>query len=145
MEGAGVHLRRAFGFQNTEETDPFLLLEGSVENIVIAPGYYDVSMPPKTAFTHGVPPGHSAIAYVIDGAATFDPEDDTRHGNHTLVLWEDGDEISVQTGEQSARFLLITGHPLGEPVAWRGPIVMNTQDELRTAFAELQTGTFLKA
>ncbi|NBF40216.1 MAG: pirin family protein [Spirochaetes bacterium] len=119
-------------------------VSGPVENVVIAPGYYDVSMPAGTTFAHAVPRGHSALAYVIAGAARFDPEDDSLYGNYSLVLWEDGDGISVRTAESPARFLLVTGHPLGEPVAWHGPIVMNTDEELRTAFAELQAGTFLK-
>ena len=65
-------------------------------------------------------------------------------GNRSLVLFDRGDEVTVQAGERGIRFLLVSGQPLGEPVAWYGPIVMNTKDELRTAFAEFQDGTFLK-
>ncbi|MFT4113450.1 MAG: pirin-like C-terminal cupin domain-containing protein [Silvibacterium sp.] len=66
-------------------------------------------------------------------------------GNRSLVIFDRGDEIRVRAGEEGARFLLVSGKPLEEPVAWRGPIVMNTQDELRQAFHELHTGEFLKS
>jgi redox-sensitive bicupin YhaK (pirin superfamily) len=65
-------------------------------------------------------------------------------GNRSLVLFDRGDEITVQAGEQGVRFLLVSGRPIEEPVAWYGPIVMNTQDELRQAFAEFRQGTFIK-
>lgn len=67
-----------------------------------------------------------------------------RAGNRSLVLFDRGDEVTVQAGDEGIRFLLVSGKPLREPVAWRGPIVMNTQQELRTAFEELNQGTFLK-
>ena len=65
-------------------------------------------------------------------------------GNETLILYEDGDEVSITTKESPVRFLLISGKPINEPVAWQGPIVMNTQEELRTAFEEFHKGTFVK-
>ena len=65
-------------------------------------------------------------------------------GNRSLVLFDRGDEVTVQAGPEGIRFLLVSGKPLEEPVAWRGPIVMNTQDQLRQAFSELELGTFLK-
>ena len=65
--------------------------------------------------------------------------------NRTLVLFDRGDEVEIEAGEEGVRFLLISGQPLGEPVAWYGPIVMNTQEQLRQAFEELQRGTFLKS
>ena len=66
-------------------------------------------------------------------------------GNRTLVLFDRGDEVAVQTGDEGVRFLLVSGRPLEEPVAWQGPIVMNTREELRQAYAELRAGTFIKA
>ena len=66
-------------------------------------------------------------------------------GNRSLVLFDRGDEVRVDAGERGVRFLLVSGKPLEEPVAWRGPIVMNTQEELRRAFAELQDGSFLRS
>ena len=70
------------------------------------------------------------------------PKYDAR--NHSLVLFDRGDEITVQAGEEGIRFLLVSGKPIEEPVAWYGPIVMNTQEELRQAVTELQSGTFIK-
>ena len=102
-----------------------------------------------------------AFAYVFEGSGTFrdgskpqavktdrigdantGPADDV--GNRTLVLFDRGDEVVVQAGDRGIRFLLVSGKPLEEPVAWYGPIVMNTQSELRQAVAELQNGTFIK-
>jgi redox-sensitive bicupin YhaK (pirin superfamily) len=134
---------------------------GPVENVVIEPGYFDITLPAHTTFDHPTPVGHTVIAYIVDGAAYFDERHDPYafeaegegwsdtereclQGNHTLVLFEDGGSVKVSTADQPVRFLLITGKPLHEPVAWYGPIVMNTQEELRTAFQELQEGTFLK-
>jgi hypothetical protein len=65
-------------------------------------------------------------------------------GNRSLVLFDSGDEVTVQAGDEGIRFLMVSGHPLEEPVAWQGPIVMNTQEELRQAYAELRNGTFIK-
>jgi redox-sensitive bicupin YhaK (pirin superfamily) len=73
-----------------------------------------------------------------DAPATYDA------GNHSLVLFDRGDEITVQAGEDGIRFLLVSGKPIEEPVAWYGPIVMNTQEELRQAMTDLQSGTFIK-
>jgi redox-sensitive bicupin YhaK (pirin superfamily) len=73
-----------------------------------------------------------------DAPATYDAK------NHSLVLFDRGDEISVRAGDEGIRFLLVSGKPIEEPVAWYGPIVMNTQDELRQAMSELQTGAFIK-
>ena len=136
-------------------------LRGPVENIVINPQYLDFSVPAKTRFSFPTPTGHTVFAYVIDGAATFgDDQDPFAYeregqnyfdmqpkrwlGNRSLVLFEDGDQILVNTGDELVRFLLISGRPIREPIAWYGPIVMNTQEELRQAFDELNEGTFIK-
>jgi redox-sensitive bicupin YhaK (pirin superfamily) len=132
-----------------------------VQDIVIDPEYLDVSLPANTVYQHPTLPGHTVFAYVISGQATFCQESDPYEyeseganyfdlerkpalGNESLALFTDGDSLTVSTSEAGARFLLISGQPLGEPVAWYGPIVMNTQAELRTAFQELQEGTFIK-
>jgi len=136
---------------------------GPVRDIVTDPEYIDVSMPPGTTFTNPVSAGHTVFAYVIDGNAYFDEERDPfahevignnyfdfrrdcRFGTETLVLYDrQGDQVAVSTTDDSAvRFLLVSGKPIGEPVAWYGPIVMNTQDELRIAFEEFEKGTFIK-
>ena len=94
-----------------------------------------------------VPKLRNAFAYVFDGAGRFrDASDSSAQstGNRSLVLFDDGDEIVVHAGEKGIRFLLVSGKPLEEPVAWRGPIVMNTDEELERAYRELENGTFIK-
>lgn len=135
---------------------------GPVHDIVIEPEYLDVALPARSAFTHPTRRGHTAFAYVIDGRAFFcgqknpfgykieearyfDMDRKPALENGDLILFEDGDQITVSTGEDAVRFLLVSGKPLKEPVAWYGPIVMNTQEELRTAFEEYRNGTFVKS
>jgi redox-sensitive bicupin YhaK (pirin superfamily) len=134
---------------------------GPVRDVVTDPEYLDVSLPARTAFTHSVKVGHTVFAYVFEGEAFFDPgrnaaagEAGGEHsgdrarprawGADTLALYGDGDHIVVTSKAQPVRFLLVSGAPLNEPIAWYGPIVMNTQDELRTAFREYEDGTFVK-
>jgi quercetin 2,3-dioxygenase len=137
-------------------------VSGPVRDIVIDPEYLDVAVPPATTFRHAVKPGHTVLAYVFDGHAYFDPSRDAyaheavgtgwadlkrecQFGSGTLALYErSGGELVVSTESSPVRFLLMSGRPIGEPVAWYGPIVMNTQAELRTAFAEFDAGTFIR-
>lgn len=136
-------------------------IRGPVRDIVIDPEYIDVIIPPDTVFNHPTSQGHTVFAYVIagrgffcqekkpfiyevEGINYFDMKREPFVENETLVLFEDGDHISVSTEEQAVRFLLISGRPIHEPVAWQGPIVMNTQEELNIAFQEYQQGTFIK-
>lgn len=136
-------------------------IKGPVQDIVIDPEYIDVTVPANSEFRHPSKPGHTVFAYIIDGQGYcckeknpftyeveginyFDIQRDPFVGNGTIVLFDDGDEIMVFTEEQKVRFLLISGKPIGEPVAWYGPIVMNTQEELQIAFEEYQQGTFIK-
>ena len=136
-------------------------IEGPVQDIVTEPEYLDVSVPAGAEFHHPIPPGHTAFAYVIEGAGYFDPERDAYShevvgtnyfdfdrqcvcDNRTIVLYEDGAEVMISAAEGPVRFLLISGLPIGEPVAWYGPIIMNTQEELELAFKEYQEGTFIK-
>lgn len=121
-------------------------VSGPVRDIVIEPEYLDVAVKPGSRFVHHVAAGHTVFAYIFEGTARFDGDGsrstpDTAAGH--VVLFGDGDEVSVRTGHEGARFLLVAGRPLGEPIAWRGPIVMNTQDELRTAFEQYHNGTFI--
>jgi redox-sensitive bicupin YhaK (pirin superfamily) len=118
--------------------------EGPVRDIVTEPEYLDVTVPPRTRFRHPLKRGHTALAYVIEGKALFCEEGSPALDRETLLLFEDGDEVVVATNEEAVRFLLISGRPIGEPVAWYGPIVMNTQEELKIAFEEYRGGTFLK-
>ena len=136
--------------------------QGPVREIVTDPEYLDVSLPAGKTWTHRVKPGYTVFAYVVEGEGYFDAG---RHAFDHEALGENyfdmqrscvckegdialyepaGDTVAVTTDKQPVRFLLISGKPLKEPVAWYGPIVMNTQDELRTAFHEFQAGTFIK-
>ena len=122
-------------------------VQGPVREIVTEPEYLDVSLPAGTAFTHPAKPGHTVFAYVIEGEGHFDQGRDSlgrQAVGGTLVLYGSGSSVAVTTENKPVRFLLVAGKPLGEPVAWRGPIVMNTQEELRASFREYQEGTFLR-
>ncbi len=136
-------------------------VEGPVREIVTDPEYLDVTVPAEEKFLHPTVPGYTVFAYVIEGSGNFDrekdpcafgvegeryldPAEDCVIGQKTLVLYGDGDSIEVTAGDKGLRFLLVSGKPIGEPVAWYGPIVMNTQEELKTAFEEYRKGTFIK-
>ena len=134
---------------------------GPVEGVAANPRYLDISLPPNVVRSIPIETTRHAFAYIIAGSARFRDgsapkavrvEDPMNHGqslaqfagNRSLVLFDQGDSIRVESGEQGGRFLLVSGEPIKEPVAWRGPIVMNTQEELRQAFRELGNGNFIK-
>lgn len=134
---------------------------GPVDGIAAEPVYLDVHVPAGRQKTLAVKKARNVFAYVFDGAGKFcnasgpltvptegagwaDATPPEEAGNRSLVLFDSGDEITVRAGQKGIRFLLVSGMPLREPVAWYGPIVMNTQEELRQAFEELERGTFLK-
>jgi len=136
---------------------------GPVEGVAADPRYLDVWVPPGVRKTFPVESSRHAFAYIFEGSGTFRDASAPRGvlteqvgegasgamvrdeaGNRSLVLFDSGDEITVQAGEAGLRFLLVSGRPLEEPVAWRGPIVMNTDEELRRAYAELRDGTFIR-
>lgn len=117
---------------------------GPVSDIVIDPQYLDVALPPESTYTLPTKAGHTVIAYVIGGEGVFATDGQTPVGDGTLVLFEDGEGVHVTTGGKPVRFLFMAGKPIGEPVAWQGPIVMNTENELETAFEEYRAGTFIK-
>jgi redox-sensitive bicupin YhaK (pirin superfamily) len=134
---------------------------GPVDGIAADPIYLDVSVPPGRRKTLPVETTRHAFAYVFAGSGTFRNASDPKAvktdgvsagsgspaedlGNRSLLLFDRGDEVTVQAGEQGIRFLLVSGKPIEEPVAWYGPIVMNTEDELRVAVAEMRAGTFIK-
>jgi redox-sensitive bicupin YhaK (pirin superfamily) len=135
--------------------------KGPVDGVAADPSYLDVFVPPRKRKRLKIETSRNAFAYVFSGSGTFrdasDPQAvlteqvarpdappvyDVR--NHSLVLFDRGDEIVVQAGEEGIRFLLVSGKPIEEPVAWYGPVVMNTQAELQQAFAEMREGTFIK-
>jgi redox-sensitive bicupin YhaK (pirin superfamily) len=134
---------------------------GPVEGVAADPNYIDISVPPGRKRRIAVETTRNAFAYVFAGSGTFRDASDSKAvltesavdpnapaeydaKNHSLVLFDRGDEIVVQAGPEGIRFLLVSGKPLEEPVAWRGPIVMNRQDQLWQAYRELNEGTFIK-
>jgi len=117
---------------------------GPVRDVVTDPEYLDVSVPKGAQFTHAVKKGHTVFAYVVEGSARFDPGRDGLCGPENLVHYGDGDAVSIAAEKEPVRFLLVSGKPIGEPVAWYGPIVMNTSEEIRIAFEEYRNGTFIK-
>jgi redox-sensitive bicupin YhaK (pirin superfamily) len=114
---------------------------GPMDDIVIDPEFFDCAVPAGQTFIHKTDPDYTAFIYVTGGAGETGgkPID-----NGTLILFGEGEQLSVSAGGEPLRFLLLTGKPLNEPVAWRGPIVMNTQEELELAFREYREGTFIK-
>jgi redox-sensitive bicupin YhaK (pirin superfamily) len=119
-------------------------VHGPVHDIVVSPEYLRVALAPGAEFEHHVKRGHTAFAYVFEGSANFYAEDEWPIGKENTVVFDDGDRVRVTTAEQATQFLLVSGKPINEPVAWRGPIVMNTEEELARAFDEYRTGTFVK-
>jgi len=135
--------------------------KGPVEGVAADPNYLDISVLPDQRKQLKVETTRNAFAYVFAGSGTFRDSSEPRAvlteqvpkpdappvydvSNHSLVLFDRGDEITVQAGDEGIRFLLVSGKPIEEPVAWYGPIVMNTQAQLRQAMAELNDGTFIK-
>ena len=136
---------------------------GPVDGIAADPQYLDIFVPAGVRKTFKVETERHAFAYIFEGSGSFrdaskpfgvrvekEVNGEELHlrdlsGNRTLVQFDRGDEVTVQAGETGIRFLLVSGKPLKEPVAWHGPIVMNTGDELREAIRDLQNGTFIKA
>ena len=119
-------------------------IQGPVKDVVINPQYMDISIPKETTFTLQVPENYTAFNYVMEGSANFGKEE-KNIGSENLVVYKPGENhITFRTEDESVRFLFISGKPLHEPIAWYGPIVMNTQDEIYTAIDEFNTGNFLK-
>lgn len=119
-------------------------IQGPVRDLMVEPEYFDIQMQPGSTFLHRVPREHTVFSYVVEGRGVFDDEKrDPIDGEH-LVIYKPGDAVQIETQTKPLRFLLISGRPLREPVAWWGPIVMNTQQEIETAIEEFQSGTFVK-
>ncbi len=118
--------------------------DGPVKDIICDPEYLDVSVPAGKKFEHHVAKGHTVFAYVLEGEGYFDQQKAKKISREHLVLFSDGEYVAIEASEEPLHFLLISGKPIGEPVAWYGPIVMNTEEELKLAFEEYQNGTFIK-
>ena len=117
-------------------------VDGPVKGIAADPTYLDASLPPNSSFTHQIPRGQTAFAYVFDGEASFDGGGE-RIKHTRLIVFGDGDYVNVRTKDISVRFLLVSGNPLNEPIARYGPFVMNTRDEIERALRDLRDGTFV--
>jgi redox-sensitive bicupin YhaK (pirin superfamily) len=135
---------------------------GPVDGVAADPRYLDIFVPPGVRKHLRVETSRNAFAYVFEGSGRFRDGSEPREAttdhvgtantdsgftdvsNRFLVLFDRGDEVVVEAGDQGVRFLLVSGEPIQEPVAWRGPIVMNTEEQLRQAYAELRAGTFIK-
>jgi hypothetical protein len=117
---------------------------GPVHDIITSPEYLDVSIPAGAEFIHPTTIGHTFLAYCFEGSGYFDLQKKHLVTSESLVLFTDGEQLAITAGDLPLRFLLVSGKPLNEPVAWYGPIVMNTQEELRIAFDEYAKGTFIK-
>ncbi|MDP2320065.1 MAG: pirin family protein [Acidobacteriota bacterium] len=149
----GTHVRVVVG--------DFWGKKGPVEGVAADPRYLDISVAPNKTRRLAVDNSRHAFAYVFAGSGSFrdaskplpvqtelvgvsDEARPSMLGNRSLVVFDSGDEITVMAGDEGIRFLLVSGRPLQEPVAWYGPIVMNKRSELQQAYAELQNGTFIK-
>ncbi|MEY4637352.1 MAG: hypothetical protein RJA55_3150, partial [Acidobacteriota bacterium] len=149
----GTHVRVVVG--------DFWGKQGPVEGVAADPRYLDISVAPNKTKRLAVENSRHAFAYVFAGSGSFrdasqplpvqtelvgvsDEATPSRLGNRSLVVFDSGDEITVTAGDEGVRFLLVSGRPLQEPVAWYGPIVMNERSELQQAYAELKNGTFIK-
>ena len=137
-------------------------VKGPVDGVAAEPNYFDISVPPGKRKTFKVDTHRRAFAYVFEGSGRFRDSSEPfgvlhekevggeevvireKAGNRSMVLFGAGDEVAVEAGEEGMRFLLVSGAPIQEPVAWHGPIVMNTRDELVQAFNELRSGDFIK-
>ena len=116
-------------------------ITGPVTDIMTEPEYFDIYMPAGKTFTHKTAKGHTAFIYLYKGNCITD---NTVIDKDTAVLFDDGDTINITTQNEDAKFILLSGKPLNEPIAWGGPIVMNTDEELQQAFEELDEGKFIK-
>jgi redox-sensitive bicupin YhaK (pirin superfamily) len=119
-------------------------VSGPVTGIAAAPTYLDVSIPAHCRFSHAIPRGHTAFAYVFEGGARIGADAAGLISQPRLVVFDDGDHVEAATAEQPARFLLVSGQPLNEPVARHGPFVMNTEEEIEQTLREIRQGTFVQ-
>jgi hypothetical protein len=118
---------------------------GPVKDILIKPLFMDITIPPGVQHTLDIDPGHTAFAYLFKGKVCFNPDMRRPIEKCTLVKLANGDQFFLGSQDEKARLLLIAGKPLNEPIAWRGPIVMNTKEELYQAFTDYQENNFIKA
>jgi redox-sensitive bicupin YhaK (pirin superfamily) len=119
-------------------------MHGPVGDIMTEVEYLDITIPADASFRHPTQPSNTVFAYVLEGEGYFDPNSRTSAGIESLVVFESDYWTEVKAAGKGVRFLLLSGKPLDEPVAWRGPVVMNTQEELRQAFEDYRENRFVK-
>jgi redox-sensitive bicupin YhaK (pirin superfamily) len=119
-------------------------VKGPVTDIIVNTIYLDVTVGAEAVFDYRLEEEYKAFAYVIEGSGYFDPERSQLIPREHLVIYQKGGAVQIAAGSEPLRVLFIAGEPIGEPIAWRGPIVMNTDDELKLAFEEYRRGTFIK-
>ena len=119
-------------------------IKGPVQDVVINPQYMDIYIPKETVFSLFVPRDHTAFSYIMQGSANFGLQE-KNVGSENLIIYKPGEStITFRTENEDVRFLYVSGKPLHEPIAWYGPMVMNTQEEIYNAIEEFNSGTFLK-
>lgn len=126
-------------------------IKGAVTDIITEPVFLDISIPEHKQYLVTTEKNHNVFCYVIDGEGYFSnngndgqENQNSLASNRNLVLFEEGDTVEIFTNKSALRFLMISGNPIKEPIAWGGPIVMNTKEELNLAFDEFEKGTFIK-
>lgn len=122
-------------------------VRGPVKDIVAEPTYLDISLPPNRTFSHSIVRGHAAFAYIFEGEGVFEAggaEAGNPIPHPRLIVFGDGDQVSVRAADPGVRFLLVSGKPLNEPIARWGPFVMNTQEEIEHTLEEIKNGTFIR-
>lgn len=126
------------------QSEGFANAVGPVKDIVASPTYFDLTMDPLSSHTFPTDTEHTVFAYVFEGSALFGEARGKLVTAGSMALLGAGDAVTIKASEDGARMILVSGAPLREPIAWRGPIVMNTEAELDTAFREYRDGTFIK-
>jgi hypothetical protein len=119
--------------------------KGPVQDLVVDTEYFDIAISPNTEFEVSTKHDYKAFAFVFEGSGYFDPDNKNIIKEDHLVIFDQGDKVKIRTKADPVRFLFVSGKPLNEPIAWRGPIVMNTDEELMVAFQEYRNGTFIKS
>ncbi len=125
-------------------TGQYKATPGATQGDFVKATYLDITVKPDTEWEMDTDPAHTLFIYVLDGKAVFGHDYPRGISARNVALFAEGDALKVRTAEHTVRFLLISGKPLREPVAWGGPIVMNTREELEQAFDELDKGTFIR-
>ncbi|MBD3243407.1 MAG: pirin family protein, partial [Chitinivibrionales bacterium] len=137
VTGDGVRVRAIAGHVEN--------ITGPIVDIIVSPVLFDFTLPQQATYVLPVSSAHTVFAYVLQGAVAFGEKGAKQTPSGHVVLLGDGDTVKARAGGDGGRFILAAGEPIREPIAWRGPVVMNTEDEVTRAFDEYRKGTFVKA